>query len=177
MTSQRVVVALSCALLAVPATAGAQDGSGQPRTLATAEITPYAFLGSEGSGGVGAAVRWPLPARLSVEVETSYRRAALSAFNSNVSLLYDLPDIGLATPYVAAGIGLDQYVTADQAPAGQVVVQPRTALAVNAGGGVRVRADENWGIRADARWINGVGQRAPERWRLYNGVTFGRAGR
>ncbi len=36
-------------------------------------------------------------------------------------------------------------------PTSGVVVQTGTALAVNAGGGVRIAADEHWGIRTDAR--------------------------
>ena len=161
MTNQRVV-ALAGALLAIASVAPAQ------------EVTPFVYLGSSTSSGVGAAVRWPLPANLSVELETSYRWAEVNGLNSNLSLLFDFPDIGRVTPYVAAGIGLDQYGTAERSAAGSLVTQGRTAFAVNAGGGIRIRSDENWGIRTDARWLNGIGDRAPERWRLYNGVTFGR---
>jgi len=46
------------------------------------------------------------------------------------------------------------------------------ALSVNAGGGIKVPVDENWGVRADARWFNGVGEQAGEHWRLFNGVTW-----
>jgi hypothetical protein len=173
MRNQRLIGALVCATLAIATSARAQDGSAQEGP----EITPYVFLGSNASSGIGAAVRWPLPGPFSVEVETSYRRSAVSPLNANLSLLFDFPQFVRMTPYVAAGIGLDQYAFADSALTGQVVTQAGTTLSVNAGGGVRVRSNENWGIRADARWFNGLGERAPERWRLYNGVTFGPKGR
>jgi len=173
MRNQRVV-ALICAVLAVASSARAQDGSEPASSRQSIEVTPYVFLGSNTSSGFGAAVRWPLPARLSLELEANYRPGDVGLMDSNINLLFDFPEVGRVTPYVAGGIGLDQYVTADLSPAGNVVVQPRTAFSVNAGGGLRIRSDENWGIRTDARWFNGVGDRAPERWRLYNGVTFGR---
>ena len=145
----------------------------QSRPDAQIEVTPYAFLGSDASGGVGGAVRWPLPAHLSVEFESSVRRSEVAPFSANVSLLFDFPELGRVTPYVAGGVGLDQYAFAEQFNSGNIVAHAGTAVSVNAGGGVRIRSNENWGIRTDARWINGIGQRAPERWRLYNGVTFG----
>jgi hypothetical protein len=177
MTNRCLVVACGWAILTVASTAHAQDGSAQARSHAQPEITAYVFLGLDASGGVGAAVRWPLPGHLSVELESSVRRAQVAPFSTNVSLLFDFPKVGPVTPYVAGGIGLDQYAFADQSPAGTVVASAGTALSVNAGGGVRIRVDENWGIRTDARWINDVGRRAPERFRLYNGVTFGGKGR
>lgn len=175
MTNQSVLVGLACAMLAAATSARAQDRPEQAKSHAP-EITPFVFLGSGASSGVGAAVRWPLVARLSVELETAYRRAEIGGLSSNLSLLFDLPRVGSVTPYVVGGIGLDQYGTAELL-AGKVVTRERTGFSVNAGGGIRVEADQNWGVRADARWINVVGSSGPERWRLYNGVTFGRAGR
>ncbi len=116
-------------------------------------------------------MRWPLVGGLSAEVDTSYRQAEIGALNLSANLLFDVATIGRVTPYVAAGIGLDQYGTPEATSEG-VVARGRTGLAVNAGGGVRVRADEQWGVRADARWINGLGRESRERWRVYNGVTF-----
>jgi hypothetical protein len=168
----RVLAAFAGILMACPVASRAQDRS----TSAGPEVTPYVFLGSNASSGVGAAVRWPLPGPLSVELETAYRHSSVSPLSANVSLLFDLPSVARATPYLAAGIGLDQYAVADVAPGGRVVEQAGTAVAVNAGGGLRVRSSDNWGIRTDARWSNGLG-RAPERWRLYNGVTFGKQAR
>ena len=39
-----------------------------------------------------------------------------------------------------------------------------------------VPLDNRWGVRADARWFDTFGK-TPDRWRVYNGVTFGRAAR
>jgi hypothetical protein len=58
-----------------------------------------------------------------------------------------------------------------------LIVQPRLAFTLNAGGGVRVPVNDRWGVRADARWSNGIGWAAPERWRVYNGVTFRSGGK
>ena len=88
------------------------------------------------------------------------------------SLLYDLPRIGRFKPYLAAGAGLEEYATALKLPDGALAAQPRQAFAINAGGGLKVPVDDNWGIRTDARWFNGLGRDAGEHWRLYNGVTF-----
>lgn len=176
MTNQSVLVVLACALLSTATSARAQEGPEQARRQTAAEITPYVFLGSGTSSGVGAAVRWPLASPLSVELETTYRRAEISALSCNLSLLFDLPRVGPVTPYVAGGVGLDQYGTPEFLR-GNVVTRERTAFSVNAGGGIRVQADETWGIRTDARWFNDIGDTGPERWRLYNGVTFGRARR
>jgi hypothetical protein len=169
MASPRVVSIL-CAVLACASAAFAQ-GRSTATDAAGPEITPYVFMGSNASSGIGAAVRWPLPGDFSVELETAYRRSQAASLSSSVNLLYDLPSVGRVTPYVAAGIGLDQYLTAYVSPAG-IVPLAGTALAVNAGGGLRIRAGDRWGIRSDARWQNGLGRSAPERWRLYNGVTL-----
>jgi hypothetical protein len=101
-----------------------------------------------------------------------YRRSEVNALTSSVSLLFDFPSIGRVVPYVAGGIGLEQYGIAVASPAGGVLTQRATALAVNAGGGVRVPLTDQWGLRTDARWSNGMGRSAPERWRMYNGITF-----
>ena len=173
MGYRRLIGAGFLMTLAVAASAHAQDGAAKE----SPEITPYAFLGSNAASGIGAAVRWPLPGPLSVEAETSYRLSGVSPVSVNLSLLFDFPQVARVTPYVAAGVGLDQYVTADTSLSGQLVEHAGTALSVNAGGGVRVRSTDTWGYRADARWSNGLGARAPERWRVYNGVTFGGLGR
>jgi len=170
MRPQRVIAAVLWAALAITTSARAQDGSAHEG----AEVTPYLFLGSNASSGVGAAVRWPLPGQFSLEVETNYRASEVSPASAYLSLLFDLPQIGRVTPYVAAGVGLDQYTFADSSSGRQLAVQSGTALSVNAGGGIRVRSGDSWGIRTDARWSNGLGARAPEKWRVYNGVMFGR---
>jgi hypothetical protein len=74
MRNHYLIGALACATLAIATAARAQNGSSEKGP----EITPYVFLGSNATSGVGAAVRWPLAGPLSVEVETSYRRSAVS---------------------------------------------------------------------------------------------------
>jgi hypothetical protein len=172
MTNRSAAVGVVIAMLAVATSASAQDDTTQTGFRATPEITPYVFMGSNGSSGVGTAVRWPMPNHFSFEVETNSRRSEVARLNANFSLLFDLPEIGRVTPYVAAGVGLDQYAYAETAPSGVMLAETGTAFSVNAGGGIRILADESWGMRTDARWFNGIGRKAPERLRLYNGVTF-----
>jgi hypothetical protein len=157
-----------CALLALPALAGAQSSEAPEPGV---ELVPYVGLGSSASFGAGTAVRWPLVGNLSAEIDTSYRKAEIGALNTSANLLFDLATFGRVTPYVAAGIGLDQYGTPESTPHG-ILSRGRTGLAVNAGGGVRVRGDNRWGVRSDARWINGLGSKSGEGWRLSNGLTF-----
>jgi opacity protein-like surface antigen len=177
MTKPAVVIALTIAMVVVAASAQAQDGPQQSHAVTGVEITPFVSLGSNASSGVGAAVRWPLGSNFSLEVETAGRWSEVTALSAGVSLLFDLPTIGQATPYVAAGIGLDQYGFPVELPGRAVATQTGTTVTVNAGGGVRVPVAGNWGMRTDARWSNGIGSKAPERWRLYNGVTFSDKGR
>jgi len=171
------VMAVTMAMVVVAASAHAQNGPQQSRRRPGVEITPFVSLGSNASSGVGAAVRWPLGSNFSVEVETAGRWSEVTALGASASLLFDLPTIGQATPYVAAGIGLDQYGSPVELPGGAIATQAGTAVTVNAGGGVRVPMGGAWSMRTDARWSNGIGSQAPERWRLYNGVTFGRGSR
>jgi hypothetical protein len=166
------------ALLAFAGTVPAQDGPPrmrcEPRGV---EVTPFLSLGSESSSRVGAAVRYPVTSNLSVETEVGYRRGELQALSSHVSAVYDLPGIGRVTPYLAAGIGLEQYGAPLEQPTGVVIIQPRVGLALNAGLGITVDATPDSAIRTDARWFNGIGRDTPEHWRLYNGVTFRAGGR
>lgn len=171
MTKPVVLGAMALALLLFTASARAQDA---PQPSRGVEITPFMSLGSNASSGVGAAVRWPLVSNFSVELESAVRWAEVTSFGASVSLLYDLPNLGPTTPYVAAGIGLDQYGSVVEVPGRGIGLRTTTALSVNAGGGVRVPVGDNWGVRSDARWSNGLGANA-ERWRLYNGVTLGRS--
>ena len=158
----------------VLATGGLPAAAQSPNTnnAAPVEVTPYASLGSYPSPRVGAAVAFRLTPTLSVESEVGYRRDLTGRLSATASLLYDLPRIGRFMPYLAAGAGLEEYATALKLPDGALAAQPRTAFAINAGGGLKVPVDDNWGIRTDARWFNGFGREAGEHWRLYNGVTF-----
>jgi len=139
---------------------------------APVEVTPYVSLGSYPSPRVGAAVAFRLTPTLSVESEVGYLHDTTGRLSATASLLYDLPPMGRFKPYLAAGAGLEEYATAFRLPDGTLAAQSRTAFAINAGGGLKVPVDDNWGIRTDARWFNGLGRDAGEHWRLYNGVTF-----
>ena len=160
-------------------------GSATAQTQSTADaaapasvmITPFVSLGSPYSSRVGGAIAFPLANNFSLEAEVGYRRQELHALSAHLSLVRDLPSLGRIKPYLAAGIGLEEYGAPLPQPNGTVATIGRMALAVNAGGGVKVPVDETWGIRADARWFNGVGDQAGEHWRLFNGVTFKTGGR
>jgi opacity protein-like surface antigen len=151
--------------------AGAQDAK-------TVEVTPYVALGSEMASPVGAAVTFPLRSTLSVETDVAYRRAegTINALSLSASLLYDLPRVGQATPYVAAGVGLSQYgapiFSGDGPPIG---TRSRLAIAVNAGGGLKMPMNEKLALRTDARWFKLLGQGTDE-FRIAQGISFG-AGR
>ena len=169
------VVLLMAAMSAGPDIAQAQD-SGDPAPPAKVQITPYVSVGSSASSGVGASVRWAVAPRLNIEVDTALQKTEVTGLSSSVSLLYDLPSIGRVTPYIAGGAGIEQYGTVVESSLGLATLK-RMTFAVNARGGVRIPIDEKWGFRTDARWSNGLGMQAPERWRVYNGVTFGTGGR
>jgi opacity protein-like surface antigen len=157
-------------VLATAAVAAAQ--SAKPNDVAPIEVTPYVSMGSYPSPRVGAAISFRLTPTLSVESEVGYRRDLAGRLSATASVLYDLPPVGRFKPYLAAGAGLEEYATALKLPGGSVAPQPRTALAINAGGGLKVPVDHNWGLRTDARWFNGLGRDAGEHWRLYNGLTL-----
>jgi len=170
MKHQSLTPAVFAIALATGLPAAAQPTN--TNNAAPVEVTPYASLGSYPSPRVGGAVAFRLTPTLSVETEVGYRRDTTGRLSATASLLYDLPRIGRVRPYLAAGAGLEEYATAFRLPSGALFVQARQALAINAGGGLKVPVDDKWGIRTDARWFNGVGRNAGEHWRLYNGVTF-----
>jgi hypothetical protein len=173
MTKRHILIAVIGCGWFTTAAAQAQEAAPAGRSHAGVEITPYVSLGSSATSGIGVGVRWPLCGNFSLEWEVSQRYAELNALGSNLSLLFDLPKIGVATPYLAGGVGIEQYGYATSGPASSILKHAATAVTVNAGGGVRVPVDDKWGLRADMRWSNGIGSKAPERLRLYNGITFG----
>jgi opacity protein-like surface antigen len=195
MTKPTTLAWMTCALLALHTGAHAQNAGNGPssgpgprddrgnRTDDRAspglpiEITPYVLMGSPSASGVGAAVRWPVGARLGVELETELKRAEITAVNVALSLVYDLPAIGPVTPYVAAGVGLERFGKAIYRPDGKPLLGSDTGFTVNAGGGIRVPVNDRWGVRSDARWIYGSGRDAPDQWRIYNGATLGVGGK
>ena len=148
--------------------AGAQEAK-------TVEVTPYVALGSAAASPVGAAVTFPLTSTLSVETDVAYRRGEgrIHALSSSASLLYFLPRVGLSTPYVAAGVGLSQYgepvFSSKDRPIG---TQPRVAMTVNAGGGLKMPMNEKLDLRTDARWFKSFGLQGSEQFRVAQGISF-----
>jgi hypothetical protein len=147
----------------------AQDGK-------AVEVTPYVAVGSAGASPVGTAVTFPVTSTLSVETDVAYRRGEgrIHALSSSASLLYSLPRAGQATPYVAGGVGLSQYgAPVFSFNGGPIGTEPRVALTVNAGGGVKVPVNDKMGLRTDARWFKSFGRQGSEQFRVAQGISFG----
>jgi hypothetical protein len=139
------------------------------------EVTPYVAVGSADASPVGTAVTVPLTSKLSVETDVAYRRGEgrIHALSSSTSLLYDLPRVGQTTPYVAAGIGLSQYGAPVFSAAGRPVgTEPRVALTVNAGGGLKMPMNDALDLRTDARWFKSFGRQGSEEFRVAQGISF-----
>ena len=141
----------------------------------TVEVTPYVALGSAAASPVGAVVKFAVTSKLSVETDVAYRRGEgrIHALSSSTSLLYSLPRVGQSTPYVAAGVGLSQYgspvFSSDGPPIG---TQPRVAMTVNAGGGLKMPMNETLDLRTDARWFKSFGLQGSEQFRVAQGISF-----
>jgi hypothetical protein len=147
---------------------GAQDA--QP-----VEVTAYVALGSAAASPVGAIVTFPVTSTLSVETEVAYRRGEgrINALSSSTSLLYSLPRAGQSTPYVAAGVGLSQYGAPVFSSSGPPIgTQPRMAMTVNAGGGLKMPMNEKLDLRTDARWFKSFGPQGAEQFRVAQGISF-----
>ena len=139
------------------------------------EATPYVGLGSAAASPVGVAVTFPVTSTLSVEADVAYRRGEghIHALSSSTSLLWFLPRVGRSTPYLAAGVGLSQYgapiVFSSDGPIG---TQPRVAMTLNAGGGLKTAMNENLDLRTDVRWFKSLGRQGSEQFRVAQGVSF-----
>ena len=139
------------------------------------EVTPYVALGSAAASPVGVAVTFPVTQTVSVETDVAYRRGegGIHALSSNTSLLYSLPRVGQSTPYVAGGVGLSQYGAPVFASSGLPIgAQPRVALTVNAGGGLKMPMNEKLDLRTDARWFKSFGLQGSEQFRVAQGISF-----
>ena len=139
------------------------------------EVTPYVALGSAAASPVGVAVTFPVTSTLSVETDVAYRRGEgrIHALSTSASLLYSLPRIGQSTPYVATGVGLSQYGAPVFSSSGPPIgTQPRVALTVNAGGGLKMPMNEKLDLRTDARWFKSFGLQGSEQFRVAQGVSF-----
>ena len=139
------------------------------------EATPYVGLGSAAASPVGVAVTFPVTSTLSVETDVAYRRGEghIHALSSSTSLLWFLPRVGRSTPYLAAGVGLSQYgapiVFSSDRPIG---TQPRVAMTLNAGGGLKTAMNENLDLRTDVRWFKSLGRQGSEQFRVAQGISF-----
>ena len=161
-----VFALVALALGALPA--AAQDAT-------PVEVTPYVALGSAAASPVGAAVTFPVTSTLSVETDVAYRRGEgrIHALSSSASLLYFLPRVGQATPYVAGGVGLSQYGAPVFSTSGPPIgTAPRVALTVNAGGGLKMPMNDQLDLRTDARWFKSFGAQGSEQFRVAQGISF-----
>ncbi|MBY0495050.1 MAG: hypothetical protein K2Y23_12635 [Cyanobacteria bacterium] len=139
------------------------------------EITPYVAIGSEAASPVGTAVTFPVTSTLTVEIDVAYRRGEgnLHALSTNTSLLWFLPRVGQAAPYVAGGVGLSQYGMPLFSSINQPIgTQPRLAMTMNAGGGVKMPINEKLDLRTDARWFKSFGRYGSEQFRVAQGISF-----
>jgi hypothetical protein len=138
------------------------------------EVTPYVALGSAAAPPVGALLTVPITSTLSLETELGYRRGEgdLHALSTSTSLLWLLPRVGHASPYLAAGVGLAQYgrpvFSLSGPPSG---TQRSLAMTVNAGGGLKMPVNENLDLRTDARWFKMIGQ-GSDGFRVAQGIAF-----
>jgi hypothetical protein len=141
----------------------------------TADVTPYVGLGSAAASPIGVAVTFPVTSTLSVETDLAHRRGEgdFHALSVNASLLYFLPRIGRSAPYLAGGVGLAQYGAFVYSVNGPPIgTQPRIALTVNAGGGLKMPMNETVDLRTDVRWFKSFGRQGSEQFRLAQGIGF-----
>lgn len=140
-----------------------------------AQVTPYVAVGTAAASPVGVAVTVPVTSTVGVETDVAYRRGEgrINALSSSTSLLYFLPRVGRSTPYVAGGIGLSQYGAPFFSSNGRPVgTEPRVALTVNAGGGVKMPVNEKLDLRTDARWFKSFGRQGSDQVRVAQGLSF-----
>lgn len=144
---------------------------------AQSEVTPFVSLGSVNGSQVGAAIRFAWTSNLGLEVEAGSRFSGLDGLSTSASLIWDVGRVGRVVPYLAGGLGLEQFGTAVAQPGGLLATQSNIGVTVNAGGGVRVPISARWGYRSDVRWVNNLTLWGGEHFRVYNGVTFSPSGR
>ncbi len=141
----------------------------------TVEVTPYVGFGSAAASPSGTAVTFPVTSQLIVETDVAYRRGEgdFNAMSTNVSLLYFLPRVGKAMPYVAGGVGLKQYGAPVFGVSGPPIgTESRVAFTVNAGGGLKMPINEKMDLRSDVRWFKSFGRLGSEEFRVAQGLSF-----
>ena len=139
------------------------------------EVTPYVGLGTAGASPVGTAITFPITSTLSVETDVAYRRGegGIHALSSSISLLYFLPRVGKAIPYVAGGVGLAQYGAPVFSSNGRPIgAESSVAATVNAGGGLKMSMNDKLDLRTDARWFQSFGPQGSEQFRVAQGISF-----
>jgi hypothetical protein len=121
------------------------------------QVTPFVAVGTGDAAPVGVAVTFPFTSMLSVEGDVGYRNNAshIRGLSTNASLLFSLPSVGKATPYLATGFGVSNYAapvfsSLNAPPIGAV---SRLGLNANFGGGLRTRLTNRVDLRTDARWF------------------------
>ena len=185
MAIPQSLVLVTCALLAAPALAGAQQPAPAGAPTLPIEVSPFVSSGGD-SSGVGAAVRWPFAARFGLEFEAEYRHtravplsAALenNGVNGSINLVADLPRLGRVRPFLLGGGGLEHYALQVQ-PEPFFLSKTGMSFVVNVGGGVRVPINDRVGIRTELRWTDGWTEGAPGGgFRMFYGATVGVGGR
>lgn len=170
---------LSCVVLGLLALTVPTPGSAQ--TPATADTppaaprvsaTPFVSMGSDFASRIGASIAFDVTPAAAIETEVGYRRHETSAWHASVNLLYELPAARRIRPYLAAGVGLEQFDVPLQVPVFGVIRQAKVGMSTSVGGGVKVSISDGWDYRTDARWLNPWGT-SPEGWRIYQGVSIG----
>ena len=172
MSNRRSLAWAVCALSFLGSTAHAQSTTTSGGAPAPVEISPFVSAASGDATGVGATIRWPVLAKLGLEVDTEFRSGELRALQSSVNAVYDLPAVKRVTPYAVGGVGFERYGLVDFYGGG-FIPRRSTTLAFNLGGGVRVAITDCWGFRADVRYSVPQADRAPERLRVFWGATVG----
>lgn len=168
MRAHESVVFSLVALALASSPAAAQDAR-------AVEVTPYVAVGSNAAPPVGVAVTIPVTAALSIETDVAHRRGEgdMHALSTNASLLWLLPRVAQATPYVAGGVGLAQFGAPVFAAGGPPIgTQPRVALTMNAGGGLKMPMTNTVDLRTDARWFKSFGKQGSEQFRVAQGISF-----
>jgi hypothetical protein len=168
----RIAFFAPVAFMLAASPAGAQDR----RPI---DVSPYVALGTAGTSPVGVTVTFPVSSTFSVETDTAYRRGEdIHAFSTSASLLYFLPRVGRATPYLAGGIGLSQYgapvISSSGAP---LRSQARLRVPLIMGGGVKVPAKEGLEMRTDVRYYESIGGQGWQGFRVAQGISFDRGKR
>lgn len=168
-----IVAAASLVVIAASAPAFAQSEHAiEPGKV---DITPYVSMGSPGASRIGTAITFPVTSNVALEAEVGYRRGEgnIHALSSSLSGLYFTPRLGRLFPYVAGGIGLEEYGSPVVLPGvSEVLTRPGLRLTMNAGGGIKVPVSDRLGFSTDARWFKSVGGHGAEHWRLNQGISF-----